>query len=61
MTHFEIELEKLKSIIEKIGILAQHQVGESVTALLSETPVEGKEAKKTERKKYYGFVSKFLR
>lgn len=50
MTHFEIELEKLKSIIEKIGILAQHQVGESVTALLSETPVEGKEAKKTERK-----------
>lgn len=50
MTHFEIELEKLKTVIEKIGILAQNQVGESVKALLSETTVEGKEVKKTEHK-----------
>ena len=50
MTHFEIELEKLKTVIEKIGILAQNQVGESVKALLSETAAEGKEVKKTEHK-----------
>lgn len=49
MTHFEIELEKLKTIIIKIGSLAENQVSESVKALLSE-PIEGKEVKKTENK-----------
>lgn len=49
MTHFEIELEKLKNIIIKIGNLAESQVNESVKALLSE-PIEGKEVKKTEIK-----------
>ena len=49
MTHFEIELEKLKNVIIKIGSLAESQVGESVKALLSE-PIEGKEVKKTENK-----------
>lgn len=49
MTHFEIELEKLKDIITKIGILAEAQVGEAVKAILSE-PIEGKEVKKTEHK-----------
>lgn len=46
-SHFEIELEKLKNIIIKIGSLAEGQVTESVKALLSE-PIEGKEVKKTE-------------
>jgi len=50
MTHFEIELEKLKNVIEKIGTLAQGQVGESVKALLAEPLSEGKEVKKTEHK-----------
>jgi phosphate transport system protein len=49
MTHFEIELEKLKNIIIKIGNLAESQVSESVKALLSE-PIEGKEVKKNENK-----------
>lgn len=49
MTHFEIELEKLKDIITKIGVLAEVQVGEAVKAILSE-PIEGKEVKKTEHK-----------
>ncbi|MCI4442790.1 MAG: phosphate signaling complex protein PhoU [Lentimicrobium sp.] len=49
MTHFEIELERLKSVIIKIGNLAETQVSESVKALLSE-PIEGKEVKKTENK-----------
>ena len=49
MTHFEIELDKLKSVIIKIGTLAVSQVGESVKALLFE-PIEGKEVKKTENK-----------
>ncbi|NDP26755.1 MAG: phosphate signaling complex protein PhoU [Flavobacterium sp.] len=49
MTHFEIELERLKSVIIKIGNLAEIQVSESVKALLSE-PIEGKEVKKTESK-----------
>jgi phosphate transport system protein len=49
MTHFEIELEKLKNVIIKIGNLAEIQVNESVKALLSE-PIEGKEVKKTESK-----------
>jgi phosphate transport system protein len=49
MTHFEMELEKLKDVIIKIGSLAESQVSESVKALLSE-PIEGKEVKKTEIK-----------
>ncbi|HQE34190.1 MAG TPA: phosphate signaling complex protein PhoU [Flavobacterium alvei] len=49
MTHFEMELEKLKNVIIKIGTLAVSQVGESVKALLFE-PIEGKEVKKTEIK-----------
>jgi phosphate transport system protein len=49
MTHFEIELEKLKNVIIKIGTLAETQVSESLKALLSE-PIEGKEVKKTESK-----------
>ena len=49
MTHFEIELEKLKNIIIKIGTLAESQVSESVKALLSE-PIEVKEVNKTENK-----------
>ena len=49
MTHFEIELERLKTVIIKIGTLAEIQVSESVKALLSE-PIEGKEVKKTESK-----------
>jgi phosphate transport system protein len=48
MTHFEIELEKLKNVIEKIGTLAQNQVGESVKTLLDEPLSDGKEVKKTE-------------
>nr|WP_314896199.1 phosphate signaling complex protein PhoU [uncultured Flavobacterium sp.] len=49
-SHFEIELEKLKNVIQKIGVLAEGQVGESVNALLSEPVAEGKEVKKTENK-----------
>lgn len=48
-TNFEIELEKLKNVIIKIGNLAEIQINESVKALLSE-PIEGKEVKKTEIK-----------
>lgn len=48
-TYFEIELEKLKNVIIKIGNLAEIQVSESVKALLSE-PIEGKEVKKIENK-----------
>nr|WP_315166155.1 phosphate signaling complex protein PhoU [uncultured Flavobacterium sp.] len=50
MTHFEIELEKLKNVIVKIGKLAEAQVNESVHALLSEQVAEVKEVKKTEQK-----------
>jgi phosphate transport system protein len=49
MTHFEIELDRLKNVIIKIGNLAEMQVSESVKALLLE-PIEGKEVKKTEMK-----------
>ncbi|MFV5698172.1 phosphate signaling complex protein PhoU [Flavobacterium sp. ZT3R17] len=49
-SHFEIELEKLKNVIQKIGVLAEGQVGESVNALLSEPFAEVKEVKKTENK-----------
>lgn len=50
MTHFEIELDKLKNVIQKIGVLAENQVSESVKALLSEPVAEGKEVKKVENK-----------
>lgn len=49
-THFEIELDNLKNVIQKIGVLAENQVGESIKALLSEPVVEGKEVKKIEHK-----------
>jgi phosphate transport system protein len=49
-SHFEIELEKLKNVIVKIGKLAEIQVSGSVNALLSEPVAEGKEVKKTENK-----------
>jgi phosphate transport system protein len=49
MTHFEIELDRLKNVILKISNLAVSQVGESVKAMLFE-PIEGKEVKKTEIK-----------
>jgi len=49
-SYFEIELEKLKNIIIKIGSLAENQVKESVKALLSEPVAEGKEVKKVENK-----------
>jgi phosphate transport system protein len=50
-SYFEIELDKLKSIIEKIGKLAEGQVSESVKMLLQEPEVaEGKTIKKTENK-----------
>jgi len=50
-THFEIELDKLKSIIEKIGQLAEGQVSEAIKILLQEPEAaEGKVIKKTENK-----------
>ncbi len=48
-THFEMELDKLKNAIIKIGNLAEIQVSESVKALLSE-PIEGKDVKNNENK-----------
>ncbi len=50
MTNFEIELQKLNNVIQKIGALAESQIGESVKALLSELFLDGKEIKKTENK-----------
>ncbi len=49
-SHFEIELEKLKNIIIKLGALAENQVGEAIKTVLSEPTVEGKEIKKAESK-----------
>ena len=50
-THFEIELDKLKAIIEKIGKLAEGQVSEAIKILLQEPEaVETKIIKKTENK-----------
>jgi phosphate transport system protein len=50
-SYFEIELEKLKNIIEKIGKLAEGQVSEAVKILLLEPEVAGgKTIKKTENK-----------
>lgn len=50
MSHFEMELEKLKTVIVKMGVLAETQLAESVHALLSEPFSEVKEVKKTEQK-----------
>lgn len=50
MTHFEIELEKLKNVIQKIGALGESQVGEAVKTLLSEPVSDVKEVKKIENK-----------
>ncbi|HSD07212.1 phosphate signaling complex protein PhoU [Flavobacterium sp.] len=50
-THFEIELDKLKGVIEKIGSLAEGQVIEAVKILLQEPEaLEPKIIKKTENK-----------
>ena len=50
-THFEMELDNLKSIIKKIGKLAEGQVNEAVKVLLQEPEAaEGKTIKKTENK-----------
>ena len=49
-SHLETELGKLKSIIVKIGNLAESQVSEAVKSLLSEPGSESKEVKKTESK-----------
>jgi len=49
-SHLEIELDKLRSIIIKIGSLAEGQVSEAVKALLLEPGSEIKEVKKTETK-----------
>jgi phosphate transport system protein len=50
-THFEIELDKLSAIIEKIGQLAESQLKEAVKILLQEPEVaEQKTIRKTEGK-----------
>jgi phosphate transport system protein len=49
-SHLETELGKLRSIIIKIGGLAENQVAEAVKAVLSEPVLESKEVKKTENK-----------
>lgn len=49
-SHFEIELEKLKNVIIKIGNLAENQLGEAVKGLLSEPMAEKKEVRKNEEK-----------
>jgi phosphate transport system protein len=45
-----LETEKFRSIIIKIGGLAENQVAEAVKAVLSEPVLESKEVKKTENK-----------
>lgn len=49
MSHFEIELAKLRDIIRKIGVLAEVQVGEAAKAIMAE-PIVNKEVKKTEQR-----------
>lgn len=49
-SHFQIELEKLKNFIIKLGLLAENQVGEAIKTVLSEPTVESKEIKRTETK-----------
>ncbi|WP_348797491.1 phosphate signaling complex protein PhoU [Flavobacterium adhaerens] len=51
MTHFEIELEKLKGIIEKIGKLAEGQLSNAIKILLQDPEaIEPKIIKKNEDK-----------
>jgi phosphate transport system protein len=50
-SYLELELDKLKSIIEKIGHLAESQVSEAIKTLLQEPEaVQGKVLRKTETK-----------
>lgn len=49
-SHLELEINKLKSVIIKIGELAEGQVKEAVKALLYEPFSEVKEVRKTENK-----------
>jgi len=50
-THFEIELNRLKKVIEEIGSLAESQLSEAIKILLQEPEVaEPKTIKKTESK-----------
>ncbi len=50
-SHFQIELEKLNSVIQKIGLLAASQVSEATKALLhEELGIQKKEIKKVENK-----------
>ena len=49
-SHLELEIDKLKSVIIKIGELAEIQINEAVKALLYEPFSEVKEVKKTENK-----------
>lgn len=49
-SHIELEIDRLKSVIVKIGNLAEIQVSEAAKALLSEPVSEGKEVKKNEIK-----------
>lgn len=49
-SHLEVEIDKLKSVIIKIGELAEGQVKEAVKALLYEPFSEVKEVRKTENK-----------
>lgn len=49
-SYFEIELEKLKNVIIKIGSLAEIQVAEAVSNLVSDVKAQSKDIKKTENK-----------
>lgn len=49
-SNFQIELDKLKSVIVKIASLAEIQVREAVSTLVSESKVQGRELRKTENK-----------
>lgn len=51
MTHFEIELSKLNSVIEKIGKLAESQVNEAVKILLQEAEVANEKVIKKKESK----------
>jgi phosphate transport system protein len=49
-THFQLELNRLKKVIIKMGTLAELQVNEALKSLLFELTSEVKEVKKTEVK-----------
>ncbi|MCW2119200.1 phosphate signaling complex protein PhoU [Flavobacterium sp. 7A] len=49
-SHLELEIDKLKNVIVKIGELAEGQVNEAIKALLYEPFSEVKEVRKTENK-----------